>query len=71
MGKKVEKKQVESESSEEEENEMVGDSESDDSAQSVDSDVQIKQTELNEQEDLEKKFGLKAINDEAGMLKRL
>ena len=50
---------------------MVGDSESDDSAQSIDSDVQIKQTELNEQEDLEKKFGLKAINDEAGMLKRL
>ena len=37
----------------------------------VDSDVEIAQREANEQADLEEKFGLKAINDEPGMLKRL
>ncbi len=39
--------------------------------QSEDSDEQIAEREANEQQDLEEKFGLKAINDEAGMLKRL
>ena len=33
--------------------------------------MKIVQNELNEKEDLEEKFGLKAINDEEGMLKRL
>lgn len=44
--------------------------ESDDDV-SIDSDQQIAERELNEEEDLEKKFGLKAINDEEGMLERL
>ena len=40
-------------------------------AGSEDSDKNIVERELNEQEDLEEKFGQKAINDEAGMLRRL
>jgi len=33
--------------------------------------MQIVKREMNEKEDLESKFGQKAINDEEGMLKRL
>lgn len=63
MGKK---QRVEESASESEEVEVEV---SDDA--SVDSDEQIRQRELNETDDLESKFGLKAINDEEGMLKRL
>lgn len=54
------------------EHERVGGDVSDDNgAESEDSDMKIVDRELNENEDLEAKFGLKAINDEEGMLKRL
>ena len=46
------------------------DSQSDNESE-VDSDIEIAQREANEQADLEEKFGLKAINDEQGMAKRL
>ena len=66
MVKKLSNEQS-SESGEENIEERAGDSDSDE----VDSDVEIAQREVNEQDDLEEKFGLKAINDEEGMLKRL
>ena len=43
----------------------------DEEDQSQDSDAAIAQRDINEKDDLEKKFGQKAINDEKGMLERL
>ena len=78
MVKKVRKEQKQDSSSGSEiDDEIVEDiekaglSEDDENASSVDSDIEIVKRENNEQEDLEEKFGLKAINDEEGMLKRL
>ena len=61
-----------SDGSDAEAEEKAGQSASDgEDASEIDSDEEIAKRELNEQEDLEEQFGLTAINDEEGMLKRL
>ena len=61
--------QDEEEKEQDQDMERAGASEDEQDDSGVDSDVEI--AVRDQQEDLEEKFGLKAINDEEGMLKRL